>query len=127
MDREIINFTEEELNAYTNGFSGKNFIGRGAFGPVYQGIIKGRKERKVNGQYVAIKSSRNKVDEKARTQWRAEIEYLPKVEHQNIIKLIGHCEGRERFYLVYPFMQNGIFKRNCACKINKHRLLQTGY
>ncbi|KDP30001.1 hypothetical protein JCGZ_18768 [Jatropha curcas] len=103
---DIIEFTVEELNAYTDVFSERKFIGRGAFGPVYHGIIYGRNEKNVNGQYVAVKFSRDKA-ERARTQWQAEVQYLPRVQHQNIIKLIGYCETQERFYLVYPFMQNG--------------------
>ncbi|XP_057990323.1 serine/threonine-protein kinase RIPK-like [Hevea brasiliensis] len=100
---DVIEFTAEELKGYIR--EGK-IVGRGAFGPVYKGIIKGRQERNINGEHVAIKFSRNKC-ESASTQWRAEKDYLPEVKHQNIIKLIGYCESEERFYLVYPFMQNG--------------------
>ncbi|KAF2320575.1 hypothetical protein GH714_028411 [Hevea brasiliensis] len=100
---DVIEFTAEELKGYIR--EGK-IVGRGAFGPVYKGIIKGRQERNINGEHVAIKFSRNKC-ERASTQWRAEKDYLPEVKHQNIIKLIGYCESEERFYLVYPFMQNG--------------------
>ncbi|XP_057990321.1 probable serine/threonine-protein kinase PBL28 [Hevea brasiliensis] len=105
-DGDIIKFTLEELNAYTDTFSERKFFGLGGFGRVYRGIIKGRQERHINGQHIAVKFSRNIV-EGERTEWMAEMEYLPKVRHQNIIKLIGYCETQERFYLVYPFMQNG--------------------
>eukprot|EP00257_Ricinus_communis_P028097 XP_025015511.1 serine/threonine-protein kinase RIPK [Ricinus communis] len=104
---DLIKFTLDELKAYTGSFNNSKFIGRGAFGPVYHGVIQGRQqERNANGQHVAVKCSRNKL-EQAMIQGQAEIEYLPKAMHQNIIKLIGYCETQEKFYLVYAFMRNG--------------------
>uniref|UniRef100_A0A2C9V6D9 Protein kinase domain-containing protein n=1 Tax=Manihot esculenta TaxID=3983 RepID=A0A2C9V6D9_MANES len=101
----IIEFNVEELEGYMDMFSERKIIGRGGFGPVYAGIIKKRPGINVKELHVAIKSSRNK-DAKATEQWLAEKEYLPEVKHQNIIKLIGYCEAKDKFYLVYPYMQN---------------------
>ncbi|KAJ8764768.1 hypothetical protein K2173_009168 [Erythroxylum novogranatense] len=102
----IVTFTLKELFEYTDGFDDKNFLGYGGFGSVYRGIIRGRKERHFNGLQVAVKVSRN-VEIKMRTQWEAEIKYLGEIRHPNIIKLIGCCESVDKFYLVYPLMQNG--------------------
>ncbi|WCJ18210.1 Leucine-rich repeat protein kinase family protein [Euphorbia peplus] len=103
---EVIKFTVEELNEYTDDFDRKKIVGHGDFGRVYHGIIKGRQDRHLNGLDIAVKYSPTK-DERSRILWKAEVEYLPKVVHKNIINLIGYCESEERFYLVYPFMPNG--------------------
>ncbi|XP_065870302.1 serine/threonine-protein kinase RIPK-like [Euphorbia lathyris] len=105
-EAEVINFTVKELNEYTDEFNRKKIVGHGDFGPVYRGTIKARQERHLNCLDVAVKHSHTK-DDRSAILWKAEVEYLPRVVHKNIIKLIGYCETEERFYLVYPFMPNG--------------------
>ena len=65
----MILFNVEELNAYMDAFSERKFLGKGAFGTVYRGIISGRMERNINRRQVAVKLFRNK-DERARTHWQ---------------------------------------------------------
>ncbi|KAJ8769033.1 hypothetical protein K2173_024029 [Erythroxylum novogranatense] len=84
-----------------NRFDSSNFIDRGGFGCVYLGSF--------NGQKVAVKVSRNKAEQQ-RTQFVAEIKYLPGLQHPNIIRLTGYYEAPDRFYLVYPYMKNGNVK-----------------
>ncbi|KAJ8768916.1 hypothetical protein K2173_023911 [Erythroxylum novogranatense] len=102
----IISFTPDELNQYTDEFDAKNFLGCGGFGCVYGGTIHGREEKNLNDLQLAVKASRD-ANTKMRTQWEAETRYLSVIKHPNIIKLVGHCETEKKFYLVYPLMENG--------------------
>ena len=73
----MISFDVKELNAYMDAFSEREFLGKGAFGGVYRGIISGRMERNINGREIAVKLFRSK--EGARTHWQA-----------NLKKIIGY-------------------------------------
>ncbi|XP_057247783.1 G-type lectin S-receptor-like serine/threonine-protein kinase At4g27290 isoform X2 [Beta vulgaris subsp. vulgaris] len=82
----------------TNNFSDENRIGEGGFGPVYKGILKG-------GQEIAVKrlskESRQGLDE-----FKTEVICIAKLQHRNLVKLLGCCiEGEERM-LVYEYMSN---------------------
>ena len=39
--------------------------------------------------------------------WQNEVNWLSKIRHQNVIKLLGHCIHGETRFLVYEMMQNG--------------------
>ncbi|CAL5002720.1 unnamed protein product [Urochloa decumbens] len=41
------------------------------------------------------------------SQYKSEFEVLKKLEHANIIKLLGHCTGEGEMILVYEYMPNG--------------------
>ena len=71
----MISFDVKELNAYMDAFSEREFLGKGAFGGVYRGIISGRMERNINGQEVAVKLFRNR-DERGRAHWQAKLKKL---------------------------------------------------
>ncbi|VAH14408.1 unnamed protein product [Triticum turgidum subsp. durum] len=84
----------------TENFSEKMIIGWGGFGRVYKGRLPG-------GLNVTIK----RADEHAATvEVNSELQ-LAKLQHANVIRLLGWCiHGKERI-LVYEFMQNGSLDR----------------
>ncbi|XP_037468010.1 putative cysteine-rich receptor-like protein kinase 20 isoform X2 [Triticum dicoccoides] len=84
----------------TENFSEKMIIGWGGFGRVYKGWLPG-------GLNVAIK----RADEHAAmVEVNSELQ-LAKLQHANVIRLLGWCiHGKERI-LVYEFMQNGSLDR----------------
>ncbi|XP_048537960.1 putative cysteine-rich receptor-like protein kinase 20 [Triticum urartu] len=84
----------------TENFSEKMIIGWGGFGRVYKGQLPG-------GLNVAIK----RADEHAAmVEVNSELQ-LAKLQHANVIRLLGWCiHGKERI-LVYEFMQNGSLDR----------------
>ncbi|XBJ15404.1 hypothetical protein VPH35_007310 [Triticum aestivum] len=95
----------------TENFSEKMIIGWGGFGRVYKGRLPG-------GLNVTIK----RADEHAATvEVNSELQ-LAKLQHANVIRLLGWCiHGKERI-LVYEFMQNGSLDRY-LCDRTKGQLL----
>lgn len=86
------------LEAATDNFSDDNLLGRGGFGPVYKGVM-------ANEQEIAVKQlaldSRQGVRE-----FTNEVRLLLKVQHRNVVSLLGCCAAGGQKMLVYPFLPN---------------------
>ncbi|TVU23633.1 hypothetical protein EJB05_26009 [Eragrostis curvula] len=59
-----------------------------------------------NGVDVAIKISRTN-DKRHLVEFENEIQTIPRLQHANIIKLLGYCIKGDRRILVYEYMPNG--------------------
>uniref|UniRef100_A0A7C8ZY76 Receptor protein serine/threonine kinase n=1 Tax=Opuntia streptacantha TaxID=393608 RepID=A0A7C8ZY76_OPUST len=95
-------FTLKEMEEATNSFSDENFIGKGGFGRVYKGTLR-------SGELVAIKKMELPPVKEAEgeREFRVEVDILSRLDHPNLVSLIGYCaDGKQRF-LVYEYMQNG--------------------
>lgn len=98
-DVGIIIFTEGELKKMTNGY--KKIIGEGAFGKVYMGTMD-------NGtKQVAIKCSFAKSKQLRHDEFRNEITFQFKIDHANVVRLIGCCLETNVPKLVFEFVPNG--------------------
>ncbi|CAL9779481.1 unnamed protein product [Musa acuminata subsp. burmannicoides] len=86
------------LEAATDNFSEANLLGQGGFGPVYKGVMK-------NGPEIAVKKlslhSRQGVRE-----FTNEVRLLLKVQHRNLVSLLGCCVASDQKMLVYPYFPN---------------------
>lgn len=86
------------IQAATNNFSDKNKLGEGGFGPVYKGQLP-------SGHDVAVKrlsSSSGQGD----SEFKNEVLLVAKLQHRNLVRLIGFClKGKERL-LIYEFVPN---------------------
>ncbi|KAI3731014.1 hypothetical protein L1987_62197 [Smallanthus sonchifolius] len=82
----------------TTNFSECNKIGEGGFGPVYKGVLE-------DGQEVAVKrlsdTSQQGIDE-----FKNELISISKLQHRNLIKLLGYCIHRNETILIYEYMAN---------------------
>nr|XP_043619431.1 G-type lectin S-receptor-like serine/threonine-protein kinase At1g61370 [Erigeron canadensis] len=88
----------KEITASTDNFSFRNKLGEGGFGAVYKGILD-------DGQQVAVKrlsgDSGQGIEE-----FKNEIMLISKLQHKNLVRLLGCCiEGKERL-LIYEYMTN---------------------
>ncbi|XP_031392615.1 G-type lectin S-receptor-like serine/threonine-protein kinase SD1-1 isoform X4 [Punica granatum] len=96
---ELPTFDVVMISQATNNFSHYNKIGEGGFGPVYKGQLP-------NGQEIAAKRL-SETSRQGLNEFKNEVMLIAKLQHRNLVKLLGCCiEGEERM-LVYEYMPNG--------------------
>ncbi|KAL0377604.1 UNVERIFIED_CONTAM: Receptor-like protein kinase FERONIA [Sesamum radiatum] len=95
---KLAKFGWDTIATATNQFSSSNKVGEGGFGLVYKGVLP-------TGQVVAVKRHSSSSTQGLK-ELKNEILWLPKLQHRNIIKLLGYCIHRDEKLLVYEFMEN---------------------
>uniref|UniRef100_A0A5B7BYA7 Receptor-like serine/threonine-protein kinase n=1 Tax=Davidia involucrata TaxID=16924 RepID=A0A5B7BYA7_DAVIN len=93
-------FLFRELQEATNGF--KNKLGQGAFGTVYDGVLK-LEDEEVD---VAVKRL-EKVIERGEKEFLTEVRVIGLTHHKNLVRLLGFCNEKSHRLLVYELMKNG--------------------
>ncbi|KAI3947319.1 hypothetical protein MKW92_005984 [Papaver armeniacum] len=95
---ESVQFNFSAIRAATNNFSNANKLGEGGFGPVYKGTLSDEQE-------VAVKRL-SRFSDQGEEEFKNEVALLVKLQHRNLVRLLGFClDGHERL-LVYNFMPN---------------------
>ncbi|XP_018448923.1 LOW QUALITY PROTEIN: cysteine-rich receptor-like protein kinase 14 [Raphanus sativus] len=90
-------FEFKTIEAATDQFSERNVIGKGGFGEVYKAVL--------NGTEVAIKRLSKASGQGAR-EFKNEAVLVAKLQHRNLVRLLGFCvDGAEKI-LVYEFVPN---------------------
>ncbi|RDY03386.1 Receptor-like serine/threonine-protein kinase SD1-8, partial [Mucuna pruriens] len=87
------------IMAATNNFSEVNKIGEGGFGPVYWGKL-------LSGLEIAVKRL-SKSSGQGTTEFINEVKLIAKLQHRNLVKLLGCCIQKQEKILVYEYMANG--------------------
>ncbi|KAM5586615.1 hypothetical protein ABKV19_005509 [Rosa sericea] len=82
----------------TNDFSSSNKLGEGGFGPVYKGTL-------VGGEEIAVKRLSKNSGQGLR-EFKNEVLLIAKLQHRNLVKLLGCCIQEDEEILVYEFMPN---------------------
>jgi len=82
----------------TDNFSTQNKLGEGGFGPVYKGVFP-------DGQDLAIKrlSARSR---QGLLEFKNEIQVIAKLQHRNLVRLLGCCIHEEEKMLIYEYLPN---------------------
>ncbi|XP_031483105.1 putative receptor protein kinase ZmPK1 [Nymphaea colorata] len=93
-------FTYKELKRATKNFSSE--IGRGGSGVVYKGVLE--------GEVVAIKRLEDVHHGEA--QFWSEVSIIGRINHINLLRLLGFCFEKQSKLLVYEFMENGSLEKN---------------
>ncbi|XP_071904754.1 cysteine-rich receptor-like protein kinase 25 [Coffea arabica] len=95
---ESLQYSLTEIQIATNNFSVDNKIGEGGFGRVYKGVLG-------NGQEIAVKRLSRSSGQGAE-EFKNEIVVVAKLQHRNLVQLLGFClEGEEKI-LIYEFVPN---------------------
>ncbi|CAJ2678390.1 unnamed protein product [Trifolium pratense] len=82
----------------TNNFSEENKLGQGGFGPVYKGKLPG-------GVEIAVKRL-SRQSNQGSDEFKNEMMLIAKLQHRNLVRLLGcSVEGEEKL-LVYEYMPN---------------------
>ncbi|KAI6704388.1 hypothetical protein NL676_007350 [Syzygium grande] len=95
---ESLQFDFSTIEAATDNFSNSKKLGQGGFGAVYMGQLP-------NGLRIAVKRlSRNSGQ--GEVEFKNEVMLLARLQHRNLVRLLGFClEGVERL-LIYEFLPN---------------------
>ncbi|KAM2366549.1 hypothetical protein ACFX1X_005222 [Malus domestica] len=84
--------------AATNNFCEENKLGKGGFGTVYKGSLPGLPQ-------IAVKRLSRRSTQ-GLEEFKNEISLIAKLQHRNLVRLLGCCiEGEEKM-LVYEYMPN---------------------
>ncbi|XP_058092208.1 cysteine-rich receptor-like protein kinase 44 [Magnolia sinica] len=97
-NEESLQFGLGTIRAATDNFSADNKLGEGGFGSVYKGWLS-------DGQEIAVKRlSRNSGQ--GLEEFKNEVALIAKLQHRNLVRLLGCCAGREEKLLIYEFLPN---------------------
>ncbi|KAM6549129.1 hypothetical protein CsatB_020805 [Cannabis sativa] len=84
--------------AATDNFSEANKLGQGGFGPVYKGKFPGDQE-------IAIKRLSSGSGQGSE-EFKNEVLLIAKLQHRNLVRLLGYCAERNEQILIYEYMPN---------------------
>ncbi|KAM3385164.1 hypothetical protein ACQJBY_009236 [Aegilops geniculata] len=95
---ELSMFEFSHITDATNNFSEGNKLGEGGFGRVYKGQL-------TNGLEIAVKRLAQHSGQ-GLNEFKTEIHLIAKLQHTNLVRLLGYCiEGEEKI-LIYEYMSN---------------------
>ncbi|KAF5791140.1 putative transferase, protein kinase RLK-Pelle-RLCK-VIIa-2 family [Helianthus annuus] len=114
-------YTYSDLKACTRSFKSDMVLGVGGFGTVYKGWVDEKTllpSKNGTGFMVAIKKL-NHESVQGFQEWQSEVNFLGRLSHPNVVKLLGYCREDRDLLLVYEFMQKGslenhLFRRGSA-------------
>ncbi|XP_062009554.1 probable receptor-like protein kinase At1g11050 isoform X2 [Rosa rugosa] len=97
-DTELPLFSLRSILEATDNFAEANKLGEGGFGPVYKGIFP-------KNQEVAMKRLSKKSGQR-HPEFVNELKLIAKLQHTNLVRLLGCCIDEEEMILVYEYMPN---------------------
>ncbi|XP_008219791.1 PREDICTED: G-type lectin S-receptor-like serine/threonine-protein kinase At1g11410 [Prunus mume] len=98
-DQELPFFGISTIKAATNDFAKANKLGEGGFGPVYKGKLLPQ------GQEIAVKRL-SKISRQGLNEFKNEISVICRLQHRNLVRLLGCCIEAEESILIYEYMPN---------------------
>ncbi|RYR35877.1 hypothetical protein Ahy_A10g050979 isoform C [Arachis hypogaea] len=97
-DLKLPMFDFDTLSMATNNFSQDNKLGEGGFGSVYKG-------RLIEGQEIAVKRLSENSGQGI-NEFKNEIKLIAKLQHRNLVRLLGCCIEKNEKMVVYEYMEN---------------------
>eukprot|EP00257_Ricinus_communis_P021242 XP_015580679.1 G-type lectin S-receptor-like serine/threonine-protein kinase At4g27290 [Ricinus communis] len=97
-DMGLLTFNLKTISEATNNFSSSNKLGQGGFGPVYKGTLK-------DGKEVAVKRL-SKSSGQGLNEFKNEVILIARLQHRNLVKLLGCCTHEDEKMLIYEYMPN---------------------
>ncbi|PIA58498.1 hypothetical protein AQUCO_00500440v1, partial [Aquilegia coerulea] len=95
---ESLQYNIGTVRAATENFCDANKLGEGGFGVVYKGILS-------DGQEIAVKRlSRNSGQ--GVEEFKNEVLLVAKLQHRNLVRLLGFCLEGDETLLIYEFLPN---------------------
>ncbi|KAM4102017.1 hypothetical protein ACB094_05G191000 [Castanea mollissima] len=97
-DSNLPIFDLKTIIAATNNFSVANLLGKGGFGSVYKGLLQ-------NGMEIAVKRL-SKNSRQGIEQFKNEVVLIAKLQHRNLVRILGCCVQGEEKMLIYEYLPN---------------------
>ncbi|KAL8045299.1 hypothetical protein ABFX02_08G104700 [Erythranthe guttata] len=97
-DLELPSFKFAMVAAATNNFSKENIIGEGGFGLVYKGNLSAEEE-------IAVKRLSG-TSGQGLEEFKNEVILFSKLQHSNLVQLLGCCVTGDERMLIYEYLQN---------------------
>ncbi|XP_044361420.1 cysteine-rich receptor-like protein kinase 10 [Triticum aestivum] len=91
-------FEFDQIQEATSNFSEENKLGEGGFGPVYKGHF-------LHGMEIAVKRLASHSGQ-GLVEFKNEVQLIAKLQHRNLVRLLGCCSQGEEKILVYEYMAN---------------------
>ncbi|XP_066378678.1 cysteine-rich receptor-like protein kinase 10 [Miscanthus floridulus] len=91
-------FEFEQILEATDNFSDENELGEGGFGAVYKGQF-------AEGLEIAVKRLASHSGQ-GFTEFKNEVQLIAKLQHSNLVRLLGYCSQEEEKILVYEYLPN---------------------
>ncbi|KAK2350681.1 G-type lectin S-receptor serine/threonine-protein kinase RKS1 [Trifolium repens] len=91
-------FSFKTIMTATRNCGHDNKLGQGGFGSVYKGCL-------VNGQEIAVKRL-SKHSGQGKEEFKNEVTLLVKLQHRNLVRLLGCCFEKEEKMLIYEYLPN---------------------
>ncbi|KAI3710324.1 hypothetical protein L2E82_40102 [Cichorium intybus] len=112
---ELPLFDFATLAIATNNFSDTNKLGQGGFGCVYKGTL-------AEGEVVAVKRL-SRVCAQGIEELKNEVRLIAKLQHRNLVRVLGCCIEVQEKLLIYEFMENKslntfLFEKEKSMKLN---------
>ncbi|KAI3510339.1 hypothetical protein L1887_17261 [Cichorium endivia] len=95
---QSLQFQLRAIEEATSNFSTHNKIGEGGFGGVYKGVLP-------NGRQIAVKRL-SKGSGQGALEFKNEVVLLAKLQHRNLVRLLGFCLEAEEKILIYEYVPN---------------------
>ncbi|XP_076932632.1 calmodulin-binding receptor-like cytoplasmic kinase 3 [Bidens hawaiensis] len=100
-----VHLTMKQAARATQNFSPSLKLGEGGFGTVYKAQLQ-------DGQTVAIKRASKEHSDALRSEFRSEIELLAKIEHRNLVKLLGYVDKGNEHLIITEYVPNGTLREH---------------
>ncbi|XP_071726499.1 receptor-like serine/threonine-protein kinase SD1-8 [Rutidosis leptorrhynchoides] len=97
-ERELHLYDFKTLEMATDYFSDENKLGEGGFGCVYKGTL-------MEGGIVAVKRL-SRISDQGIEELKNEVSLIAKLQHRNLVRLLGCCIEVKEKLLIYEFMEN---------------------
>jgi hypothetical protein len=107
-------FTYQSLSIATNNF--ENRLGGGGCGSVFQGVLASGTRVAVKRLELGVAAGAGEAGLSMTDQMRTEVEVLSRVQHVNIVQLMGWSKDGMAPCLVYALMQGGSLQDRLACR-----------
>ncbi|GLT24857.1 hypothetical protein SLA2020_000240 [Shorea laevis] len=117
-EQEQKHFPFEILVAATKDFHATHKLGQGGFGPVFRGRLS-------DGREIAVKKL-SQTSNQGKKEFQNEAKLLARVQHRNVVNLLGYCVHGTEKLLVYEYVSNEsldklLFKSNRRAELDWKR------